>query len=168
MCMKATKPMGFTSVAAISLALSTVLVPTAAAQEVRPSHCSREYKRLFGEPPIRDVERLRGAAAGSTVGESPDHSKNAPVFSPNPPPRVAAGHDTGFQCSGGLPTDLRRSTLAGNGFPAVTGKNRERRDGAVSRGRRGQCLTGNVSNANEADLGLMNLRAGIGAADGVS
>jgi AraC-like DNA-binding protein len=24
-----------------------------------PSHFSREYKRLFGEPPIRDVERLR-------------------------------------------------------------------------------------------------------------
>lgn len=30
------------------------------------SHFSREYKRLFGEPPMRDVERLRGAAlAGS-------------------------------------------------------------------------------------------------------
>lgn len=28
-----------------------------------PSHFSREYKRLFGEPPMRDVERLRGAAA---------------------------------------------------------------------------------------------------------
>ncbi len=28
-----------------------------------PAHFSREYKRLFGEPPIRDVERLRGAAA---------------------------------------------------------------------------------------------------------
>jgi len=26
------------------------------------SHFSREYKKLFGEPPIRDVERLRGAA----------------------------------------------------------------------------------------------------------
>ena len=26
------------------------------------SHFSREYKRLFGEPPLRDVERLRGAA----------------------------------------------------------------------------------------------------------
>ena len=25
------------------------------------SHFSREYKRLFGEPPMRDVERLRGA-----------------------------------------------------------------------------------------------------------
>lgn len=24
-----------------------------------PSHFSREYKRLFGEPPMRDVERLR-------------------------------------------------------------------------------------------------------------
>ncbi len=29
-----------------------------------PSHFSREYKRVFGEPPRRDVERLRGAAAG--------------------------------------------------------------------------------------------------------
>jgi len=28
-----------------------------------PSHFSRKYKRLFGEPPRRDVERLRGAAA---------------------------------------------------------------------------------------------------------
>jgi AraC-like DNA-binding protein len=28
-----------------------------------PSHFSREYKRLFGKPPMRDVERLRGAAA---------------------------------------------------------------------------------------------------------
>lgn len=27
-----------------------------------PSQFSREYKRLFGEPPLRDVERLRGAA----------------------------------------------------------------------------------------------------------
>jgi AraC-like DNA-binding protein len=27
-----------------------------------PSHFSREYKRAFGEPPMRDVERLRGAA----------------------------------------------------------------------------------------------------------
>jgi AraC-like DNA-binding protein len=26
------------------------------------SHFSREYKRLFGAPPMRDVERLRGAA----------------------------------------------------------------------------------------------------------
>ena len=29
------------------------------------SHFSREYKRLFGAPPMRDVERLRGAAAQS-------------------------------------------------------------------------------------------------------
>ncbi len=28
-----------------------------------PSHFSREYKRVFGEPPMRDVERLRVAAA---------------------------------------------------------------------------------------------------------
>jgi AraC-like DNA-binding protein len=28
-----------------------------------PSHFSREYKRVFGEPPMRDIERLRGAAA---------------------------------------------------------------------------------------------------------
>ena len=27
-----------------------------------PSHFNREYKRLFGEPPMRDVERLREAA----------------------------------------------------------------------------------------------------------
>lgn len=27
------------------------------------SHFSREYKRHFGEPPMRDVEGLRGAAA---------------------------------------------------------------------------------------------------------
>jgi AraC-like DNA-binding protein len=29
------------------------------------SHFSREYKRLFGAPPMRDVERLRGAATQS-------------------------------------------------------------------------------------------------------
>ena len=29
------------------------------------SHFTREYKRLFGEPPVRDVERLREAATGS-------------------------------------------------------------------------------------------------------
>jgi hypothetical protein len=28
----------------------------------RASHFSREYKRLFGEPPIRDIERLRHLA----------------------------------------------------------------------------------------------------------
>ena len=27
-----------------------------------PSHFNREYKRLFGEPPMRDVERLRTPA----------------------------------------------------------------------------------------------------------
>jgi AraC-like DNA-binding protein len=26
-----------------------------------PSQFSREYKRLFGQPPMRDVERLRAA-----------------------------------------------------------------------------------------------------------
>lgn len=31
-----------------------------------PSHFSREYKRHFGEPPLRDVERLRGAASSTT------------------------------------------------------------------------------------------------------
>jgi AraC-like DNA-binding protein len=32
------------------------------------SHFSREYKRLFGLPPLRDVERLREAASESTFG----------------------------------------------------------------------------------------------------
>lgn len=32
-----------------------------------PSQFSREYKRFFGEPPMRDAERLRGAAAGTIV-----------------------------------------------------------------------------------------------------
>jgi AraC-like DNA-binding protein len=32
------------------------------------SHFSREYKRLFGLPPLRDVERLREAARDSAVG----------------------------------------------------------------------------------------------------
>jgi AraC-like DNA-binding protein len=27
-----------------------------------PSHFNREYKSLFGEPPVRDVERLRETA----------------------------------------------------------------------------------------------------------
>jgi AraC-like DNA-binding protein len=27
-----------------------------------PAHFSREYKRMFGAPPMRDVERLRGEA----------------------------------------------------------------------------------------------------------
>jgi AraC-like DNA-binding protein len=30
------------------------------------SHFNREYKRLFGLPPLRDVERLRGAAGEGT------------------------------------------------------------------------------------------------------
>jgi AraC-like DNA-binding protein len=34
-----------------------------------PSHFSREYKRLFGEPPLRDRERLRQAPHLSGVGE---------------------------------------------------------------------------------------------------
>ncbi len=29
------------------------------------SHFTREYKRLFGAPPMRDVERLREAAMAS-------------------------------------------------------------------------------------------------------
>jgi AraC-like DNA-binding protein len=29
------------------------------------SHFTREYKRLFGAPPVRDVERLREAATVS-------------------------------------------------------------------------------------------------------
>jgi AraC-like DNA-binding protein len=29
------------------------------------AHFNREYKRLFGLPPLRDVERLREAASGS-------------------------------------------------------------------------------------------------------
>lgn len=28
-----------------------------------PSHFSRDYKRLFGEPPVRHVERIRSAAS---------------------------------------------------------------------------------------------------------
>jgi AraC-like DNA-binding protein len=28
-----------------------------------PSHFSREYKRCFGEPPMRDIERLRPTVA---------------------------------------------------------------------------------------------------------
>lgn len=31
-----------------------------------PSHFNREYKRLFGEPPMRDVERLREVPIAST------------------------------------------------------------------------------------------------------
>jgi AraC-like DNA-binding protein len=30
-----------------------------------PSQFSREYKRFFGEPPMRDVERLRGHDEGA-------------------------------------------------------------------------------------------------------
>ncbi len=29
------------------------------------SHFTREYKRLFGEPPVRDAQRLRGLATTS-------------------------------------------------------------------------------------------------------
>ena len=32
------------------------------------SQFSREYKRLFGAPPLRDVERLRQAAAKGEAG----------------------------------------------------------------------------------------------------
>ena len=33
-----------------------------------PSHFSRDYKRMFGDPPVRDVERLRGAVVVDEVG----------------------------------------------------------------------------------------------------
>jgi len=29
-----------------------------------PAHFSRAYKRMFGAPPMRDAERLRGTASG--------------------------------------------------------------------------------------------------------
>jgi AraC-like DNA-binding protein len=32
-----------------------------------PSHVSREYKKVFGEPPLRDVERLQGLTAGRAL-----------------------------------------------------------------------------------------------------
>jgi AraC-like DNA-binding protein len=34
------------------------------------AHFNREYKSLFGLPPLRDVERLRGAASTSTFQEA--------------------------------------------------------------------------------------------------
>jgi len=37
-----------------------------AAHVLKPAAASREYKRFFGEPPMRDVERLR------------DHDEGAP------------------------------------------------------------------------------------------
>jgi AraC-like DNA-binding protein len=33
------------------------------------SHFTREYKRLFGEPPVRDVERLREGTKESVVSQ---------------------------------------------------------------------------------------------------
>jgi AraC-like DNA-binding protein len=33
------------------------------------SHFTREYKRLFGAPPVRDVERLREAASEAPAYE---------------------------------------------------------------------------------------------------
>jgi len=35
-----------------------------------PAHFSREYKSLFGLPPLRDVERLRGVSGKTAVSES--------------------------------------------------------------------------------------------------
>ena len=32
------------------------------------SHFNREYKSVFGLPPLRDVERLQEAGGGSTLG----------------------------------------------------------------------------------------------------
>ena len=34
-----------------------------------PAHFSREYKSLFGLPPLRDVERLRGVSGKTAVSE---------------------------------------------------------------------------------------------------
>ena len=44
------------------------------------SHFSREYKRHFGEPPMRDVEALRSAAAGRPKPAARDHRRGESVF----------------------------------------------------------------------------------------
>jgi AraC-like DNA-binding protein len=36
------------------------------------SHFNREYKRLFGLPPMRDVKRLKATAAPTTVSTKHD------------------------------------------------------------------------------------------------
>lgn len=41
-----------------------------------PSHFNRDYKRFFGEPPMRDVERLRGSAENR---REPAESARAPL-----------------------------------------------------------------------------------------
>jgi AraC-like DNA-binding protein len=46
------------------------------------SHFNREYKRQFGEPPRRDVERLRGAAMQSTSSEPLEGGKDPDRTSP--------------------------------------------------------------------------------------
>ena len=44
------------------------------------SHFSREYKRHFGEPPMRDVEALRRAAAGRPEPAARAHRRGESFF----------------------------------------------------------------------------------------
>ncbi len=54
-----------------------------------PPHFNREYKKLFGEPPGRDVERLRRVADGPLSGRI-DGNRGAPARGRGVPNRTAA------------------------------------------------------------------------------
>ena len=59
-----TSTVGIVALAASAVAVVSLLIAATVAYRVGyedASHFSREYKRLFGFPPLRDVERLRAS-----------------------------------------------------------------------------------------------------------
>jgi AraC-like DNA-binding protein len=49
-----------------------------------PSQFSREYRRLFGEPPRRDIELLRGRATAGTPLPAGVSARKSPTRRPDP------------------------------------------------------------------------------------
>ena len=55
-----------------------------------PSQFSREYRRLFGEPPRRDIELLRGRATAGTHLTAGVSARKSPTRRPDPGPQLGA------------------------------------------------------------------------------
>jgi AraC-like DNA-binding protein len=49
-----------------------------------PSQFNREYKRLFGQPPMRDIQAIRASARARPLGLFGDVRPNGRLPAPNP------------------------------------------------------------------------------------